>query len=263
MNSMVVIEFLRKDVRFSFLDFPSKQNELKVSIQNCRRPSAEQTLPNDSKILVPRVLISSGTTLDGIGNTAAENISTSTEMNSGASEFEVNANNDNMIRTDEWLTHSIQPDNGSTRRDDPNLGLDLQDVRLFMARENELNAVVENCRRPSAEHFLEDDSKPVLLRDTMTDAIDNATENRVTSTEIKQENDSVEVDNEAVTHSTQLESGSALGNESNLNECLQENIETQHNSAVIATGRAVRISRGKRNSNVSSNSVGSPERRHP
>ncbi|KAI1707245.1 tc3 transposase domain-containing protein [Ditylenchus destructor] len=230
-HTSTVHEGIEPDVRYSI--------ELKVAIQNRRRPSAEQNSLNYSKIPANRVLIS-------------ENMSTLTEMNPGASEFEVNANSSNMLRTDEWLARNIQPDNGSTRQDDPNLGLDLQNVRLFTTGENEL-ADIRNCRLLSAEQVSEDDSKHAIsqgfisVRDTLTNSGDDAIENVIISTEIKQEcnnvevhestnNDNIGTTNEGITHSIQPESGSARGDESNSNEILQENIEALHNSAMA--GRA-------------------------
>ncbi|KAI1704614.1 hypothetical protein DdX_14110 [Ditylenchus destructor] len=125
----------------------------------------------------------------------------------------------------------------------------VMDVRLFMDREDELNAAVENCRRPSAEQVSLNDSKHAMrqvfiaLGDTLTDSRNNSIENEVTSTEIKQESDNVEV-HESTTNDN-------IGEDTELN--------VQHNSVVAATGRAPR----RKRNNISRNLVGSPERSHP
>ncbi|KAI1694706.1 hypothetical protein DdX_19965 [Ditylenchus destructor] len=196
------------------------------------------------------------------------------------------------------------------------------DVRLFMDREGELNAAVDNCRRPTAEQVSLTDSKHAIrqvfisLADTLTDTRNDAIENEVTSTEIKQENDSVEVhespNNDNIGEDTELneiespilqipstepaaivetqqnaydpittsDNTSAMNAvplakpeppesvstvpiglqlEARLSSYVPIDDEAQHNSVVIPTGRASRISRRKRN-NVSSNSIESPER---
>ncbi|KAI1691389.1 zinc-finger double domain-containing protein [Ditylenchus destructor] len=133
------------------------------------------------------------------------------------------------------------------------------DVRLFMDRENELEAAVEMCRRPSAEQLSLNDSKHdirqgfISLCDTLTDTRDDTIENEVTSSEIKQEYDSVEAHgstnndnigpaNDAITHSIQFESGSVRGEQTNSNVNLQENIETEENAPQIQADNSLATS---------------------
>ncbi|KAI1707247.1 hypothetical protein Ddc_14948 [Ditylenchus destructor] len=179
----------------------------------------------------------------------------------------------------------------------------VMDVRLFMDREDELNAAVENCRRPSPEQVPPNDSKQCLrqvfislgetLTDTRDDAQDDAIENEVTSTEIKQEVINMEVhkstNNDNIGVNTESDSliplvtstePTAVGTETvetqqNATDPITspantltlsamplakpespKNISTvpaQHNSDAIATG-------SRKRNNVSSNLVVNPER---
>ncbi|KAI1698193.1 la domain-containing protein [Ditylenchus destructor] len=202
------------DVRFS----TTEENELKIGIENCRRPSAEQTPQNDSKLILPQVFISLGSTLtDSETDTGTlycdsetgttENGVTTTEMRHDISNFEVTARtNDNNVGTNNE-TAMLPPATVSSRDDESHTNTELQgntdDAHLTMMEENQLSIFIKNgCQSNEqpfpVEQISENDSKDavrkvfislgtaladpgtILLADTGNDTA----ENEVTSTEI-------------------------------------------------------------------------------
>ncbi|KAI1727486.1 zinc-finger double domain-containing protein [Ditylenchus destructor] len=109
------------DVRFS----TTEENNLKTAVERCRRPTAEQTSPIDSKNIVRQVFISEGTALPNIGTGVTDDVTTSTKMKR-AVEFEVAANDNSVTLNNEGPT-SIQPNNGSSRYYESTLELNLRE----------------------------------------------------------------------------------------------------------------------------------------
>ncbi|KAI1711213.1 regulator of ty1 transposition protein BRCT domain-containing protein [Ditylenchus destructor] len=143
-------------------------------------------------------------------------------------------------------------------------GIEKPDVRFsifdFQSKQNELNAAIENFRRPPAEQISQNGSKITLpqtfvpLSDTLTDTGNAASESEVTSTVIKQEcevhesthNDNIGTTNEGLIHSTQLDNGS---NSTNYSVMLRGNTEEQNDNgsrtSIVTDNQCTAISNPK------------------
>ncbi|KAI1698064.1 hypothetical protein Ddc_19340 [Ditylenchus destructor] len=194
---------IEPDVRFS----TTEENELKIAIEKCRQSiGAEQVSENDSKQALRQVFISLGTALADSGTNDTGNGVLSAEDEADILEVPERSNRDHIETTIE----------GEVRRPDADVSIqqNAEDVRPLMIREDELNTAIENNRNS--------------IGDTLADTGKSATSTEVISTEIKQEDDNLEVHestnndnigptNEGLIYGIQPENVTTRGNEPNFN----------------------------------------------
>ncbi|KAI1692888.1 hypothetical protein Ddc_23266 [Ditylenchus destructor] len=134
-HTSAVHEGTEPEIRFSM----TKENELKVAVENCRRSSAEQISLTDSKDALRQVFNLFNVTSTDIATSTTGNMATLTEIAKERGEFEV-------------------PETDFSRGDDANMNSQGNDERKVSSHSNSRKA----CRvRPKRTHFAKKNFKPV------------------------------------------------------------------------------------------------------
>ncbi|KAI1695307.1 hypothetical protein Ddc_21333 [Ditylenchus destructor] len=226
-----ITEASYKDVRFSIriVDLHSKQNELNAAIGNFRPPSAEQDLPNDSKLPLPQIFASLGAMLKDTGNGATESQVTSTEIKQECYDFESHEStyNDDIGTTNEALIHCIKAESGSSHEDDQ--------TPIWNVNGQENTEEIDS-QIPSV-------SSTELTSVVKTEQNDPATNSEFDCTSKSMSIIKAEPDENVSTMPVGLRLEAALSSYVPIDVDANEG---QHNSVAITTGRTPGISRRKR-----------------